>query len=287
MIGHSTPIDEIQQALIDETVALGGISIMQISPGAGRVHDDVHPADRGPGRGRGRHLHRLLVARPSPAGCRPTATCCAATSARSGRRSRAALLGAGRRLRPHHARDRPGRRDAGRAARGPSSSTWPSSTPTSPATSTTTSRSCTRLRPNGVILVDNVLFGGAVIDPEATDDSTAGHPGLQRPRHRRPAGRVRDAGHRRRPHLHPPPRPLESLGRVRSDRAQEDQHQPGIPHRGGAVGGRGQIVPRGDPPDLAVPGPAAVGAPATEAPGHRRPAAGSRRRSERLAALCR
>jgi caffeoyl-CoA O-methyltransferase len=31
-----------------------------------------------------------------------------------------------------------------------------------------------RLRPNGVILVDNVLFHGSVIDPEATDDSVQG-----------------------------------------------------------------------------------------------------------------
>src|SRR6478609_8802586 len=35
LLDHSTPIDEIQQALIDETVALGGISIMQISPEQG------------------------------------------------------------------------------------------------------------------------------------------------------------------------------------------------------------------------------------------------------------
>ena len=31
-----------------------------------------------------------------------------------------------------------------------------------------------RLRPNGVILVDNVLFGGGVIDPAITDPSTQG-----------------------------------------------------------------------------------------------------------------
>ena len=29
-----------------------------------------------------------------------------------------------------------------------------------------------RLRPNGVILVDNTLWGGAVADPKATDDNT-------------------------------------------------------------------------------------------------------------------
>jgi caffeoyl-CoA O-methyltransferase len=28
------------------------------------------------------------------------------------------------------------------------------------------------MRPNGVIGVDNVLWGGAVIDPNATDDNT-------------------------------------------------------------------------------------------------------------------
>jgi caffeoyl-CoA O-methyltransferase len=31
----------------------------------------------------------------------------------------------------------------------------------------------TRLRPNGVILVDNVLWGGAVVDPAADDDNTS------------------------------------------------------------------------------------------------------------------
>ena len=38
-------------------------------------------------RRRGRHVHRLLGARASPAPCPTTAGCCAATSARSGRRS--------------------------------------------------------------------------------------------------------------------------------------------------------------------------------------------------------
>ena len=53
-----------------------------------------------------------------------------------------------------------------RCARCPtrSSSTSRSSTPTSPRTPCTTRRSLKRLRPNGVILVDNTLWGGRIID---------------------------------------------------------------------------------------------------------------------------
>jgi predicted O-methyltransferase YrrM len=40
-----------------------------------------------------------------------------------------------------------------------------------------------------VILVDNVLFHGSVIDPAAPMTAPRAS-GLQRPRHRRPAGRV-------------------------------------------------------------------------------------------------
>ncbi len=32
LVGHGTPPDPVQQALIEETKALGGISMMQISP---------------------------------------------------------------------------------------------------------------------------------------------------------------------------------------------------------------------------------------------------------------
>ena len=84
------------------------------SPRAGRVHDHAHPAIGCPGRGRGRHLHRLLVAVHRPRARRPTAACCAATSARSGRRSRAALLGRGRGRRPDRRCGSARRRDAAR-----------------------------------------------------------------------------------------------------------------------------------------------------------------------------
>ena len=46
---------------------------------------------------------------------------------------------------------------------------------------------CTRLRPNGVILVDNVLWGGRIVDPDADDENRGRDPRLQRPgRRRRP-----------------------------------------------------------------------------------------------------
>ena len=60
-----------------------------------------------------------------------------------------------------------------------------------------------RMRPNGVILVDNVLWGGAVIDPEGRRRQHRGDQGLQRLRRRRRARRRRHAPARRRPHPRP------------------------------------------------------------------------------------
>ena len=160
MLDHSTPIDEIQQALIDETAALGGISIMQISPEQGsfmtmftRLIGARDAVEIGTFTG----YSSLAIARGLPADGH--LLCCDVSEEwtdiarryweRAGVADRITL------------RDRAGGRDAGRAARGRRSSTWPSSTPTSPATSPTTSSSCQRLRPNGVILVDNVLWSAA------------------------------------------------------------------------------------------------------------------------------
>ena len=96
------------------------------------------------------------------------------------------------------------------AARRPRRSTSRSSTPTSRATPCTT-RSCSpRLRPNGVLLVDNVLWDGRVVQPDADDENTARDPGLQRHGRRRRPRRRRDAPHRRRPH----PLPQEVSARV-------------------------------------------------------------------------
>ena len=60
-----------------------------------------------------------------------------------------------------------------------------------------------RLRPNGVILVDNMLWSGAVVDADVQDDEHEGHPGLQRHGRRRRPRRVRDPHRRRRPHPRP------------------------------------------------------------------------------------
>ena len=49
--------------------------------------------------------------------------------------------------------------------------TWPSSTPTSPTTAAYYEEVLTRLRQGGVILVDNVLWGGRVVDPDPADDN--------------------------------------------------------------------------------------------------------------------
>ena len=49
----------------------------------------------------------------------------------------------------------------------------PTSTPTRRATPTTTSGALRLVRPGGLILLDNVLWGGAVADPENRDHQTS------------------------------------------------------------------------------------------------------------------
>ncbi len=41
------------------------------------------------------------------------------------------------------------------------------------ATPRTSTSSCRRVRPNGLLLVDNTLWSGRVVDDDATDDDTA------------------------------------------------------------------------------------------------------------------
>ena len=126
---------------------------------------------RRPRGGRGGHLHRLLGAgrRPRPARRRPPAVL---RRQRGVDRHRPALLGAGRGRRPH-------RRCA--SARPPTR--WPPS-PDEPqfdlafidADKTGYRRYfdelVPRLRPGGVILVDNVLWSGASSTPTDTSDDT-------------------------------------------------------------------------------------------------------------------
>ena len=67
-----------------------------------------------------------------------------------------------------------------------------------------TTRSCSpRLRPNGVILVDNVLWDGRVVQRRRRRRQHRGDQGLQRHGRRRRPRRRRDAPDRRRPHALP------------------------------------------------------------------------------------
>ena len=177
---------------------------------AGRVADAAGPAARRPPRGRGRHVHRLLGAVPGPRPAAGRAAARAATSATSGPsvgRPFWERAGVADRI---ELRLAPGARDARGPARRTRSSTWPSSTPTRPATAATTRSCCPACARTALMLVDNVLWGGARHRPRARQDAdTAGDPGLQRRRRRRRARRRRDAPHRRRPH--PRPQALSGL----------------------------------------------------------------------------
>ena len=187
-VAHGTPPDDVQESLIAATQALGGVSRMQIAPEQGafmtiltRLVDARFAVEVGTFTG----YSSLCIARGLAPGGQ---ACCAATSARSGRRS------------PASTGPRPGSTTASScaSARPPTRcepcpptrrSTSRSSTPTRPATARTTTRSCTRLRPGGIVLIDNVLWSGRVIDPSDTERRHRGHPVHQRPRGGRRPGR--------------------------------------------------------------------------------------------------
>ena len=131
---------------------------------------------------------------PSRAGSRPAASSCAATSARWTNRLR--LLGRAGvldRIRLE-IRPRPGR--CGRC-RGETIDPR-SSTPTRSTTGRTTREVLARLRPNRLIVFDNVLWGGSVVDESNQEGRHDRDPGAERLRRVRPARRVRDGADRRR-----------------------------------------------------------------------------------------
>ena len=82
--------------------------------------------------------------------------------------------GVGRRRphRRHRAAHRAGHRDAAGAAARADRSTSCSSTPTRAATPSYFDELVPRVRPNGLLLVDNTLWSGRVVDDAATDDDT-------------------------------------------------------------------------------------------------------------------
>jgi caffeoyl-CoA O-methyltransferase len=172
LLDHSTPIDEIQQALIDETVALGGISIMQISPEQGsfmtmftRLIGARDAVEIGTFTG----YSSLAIARGLPADGH--LLCCDVSEEWTDTARRYW--------------DRAGVADRITLEIGPAAETL-AALPEGeqfdlafidadkPGYIEYYEQIVKRLRPNGVILVDNVLFHGSVIDPEARDDSAQG-----------------------------------------------------------------------------------------------------------------
>jgi caffeoyl-CoA O-methyltransferase len=172
LIGHSTPVDDIQADLIAETAKLGGISIMQISPEQGlfmtmftRLIGARDAVEVGTFTG----YSSLAIARGLPADGH--LLCCDISeewtaTARS-------------------FWERAGVADRITLEIGPAAETL-AALPTGeqfdlafidadkPGYIDYYEQIVSRLRPNGVILVDNVLFHGSVIDPAADDASAQG-----------------------------------------------------------------------------------------------------------------
>ena len=172
LLDHSTPIDEIQQALIDETLELGGISIMQISPEQGSfmtMFTRLIGAEDAVEIGTFTGYSSLAIARGLPADghllCCDVSEEWTATARRYWERA--------------------GVSDRITLEIGPAAETL-AALPEGeqfdlafidadkPGYIDYYEQIVKRLRPNGVILVDNVLFHGSVIDPDAHDESAQG-----------------------------------------------------------------------------------------------------------------
>ena len=167
LLDHSSPVDEIQQDLIAETQALGGISIMQIAPEQGtfmtmftrlvRARDAVEI-------GTFTGYSSLAIARGLPAD--GTLLCCDVSDEWTAMARRYW--------------DRAGVADKIRLEIGPAAETL-AALPTTeqfdlafidadkPGYIAYYEELVPRLRPGGVILVDNVLFHGGVIDADNHD----------------------------------------------------------------------------------------------------------------------
>jgi len=168
LLEHSTPVDGIQQDLIAETVALGGISMMQIAPEQGTfmtmltrlvgAHDAVEV-------GTFTGYSSLAIARGLPVD--GTLLCCDISDEWTSMARRYW--------------DRAGVSDKISLRIGPAAETLAALPHTEqfdlafidadkPGYVAYYEEILPRLRPGGVILVDNVLWSGAVIDPAAQDD---------------------------------------------------------------------------------------------------------------------
>ncbi len=170
LVGHSDAPDGVQADLIAETAALGGISMMQISPEQGAfmtLFTRLVGARRAVEVGTFTGYSALCIARGLPDD--GTLLCCDVSEEWT-------ALG-------RAAWDRAGVADKITLEIAPALDTLRAlpEEPTfdlgfidadKPAYPGYYEEILTRLRPNGVILVDNVLWGGAVLDPAADDENT-------------------------------------------------------------------------------------------------------------------
>ena len=249
LLDHSSPVDGIQQDLIAETQSLGGISIMQIAPEQGtfmtmltrlvRARDAVEI-------GTFTGYSSLAIARGLPDD--GTLLCCDVSDEWTAMARR--YWDRAGRVRQDQPRDRTGGGDPGRPA------------PTEqfdlafidadkPGYIAYYEELLPRLRPGGVILVDNVLFHGGVDRRRQPRRQRGRHPGVQRPRPGRRSGRHRHAGHRRRPHLHHPALIADSSpagAGARQPGRNTARKSAARPDAGGAERRRGQVPPAGDGP---------------------------------------
>jgi caffeoyl-CoA O-methyltransferase len=170
LVDHGTPPDALQEELIEETAKLGGIAMMQIAPEQGAfmtMLTRVIGARRAIEVGTFTGYSALCIARGLQAGGR--LLCCDVSDE---------WTSIGRRF-----WERDGVADRIELRLGPALDTL-QSLPVEPAFDLAFidadkqnypnyyEQVLTRLRPNGVILVDNVLWGGRVTDPEAEDADT-------------------------------------------------------------------------------------------------------------------
>jgi caffeoyl-CoA O-methyltransferase len=170
LVYHGTPPDSLQEELIEETAKLGGIAMMQIAPEQGAfmtMLTRVIGARRAIEVGTFTGYSALCIARGLQAGGR--LLCCDVSEE---------WTSIGRRF-----WEQDGVADRIELRLGPALDTL-QTLPAEPAFDLAFidadkqnypnyyEEVLTRLRPNGVILVDNVLWGGRVIDPEADDADT-------------------------------------------------------------------------------------------------------------------
>jgi caffeoyl-CoA O-methyltransferase len=170
LVDHSSAPDGVQIDLIAETAALGGISMMQISPEQGAfmtLFTRIVGARRAVEVGTFTGYSALCIARGLPDD--GTLLCCDVSEE---------WTALGRR-----AWERAGVAHKITLEIAPALDTLAALAPEptfdlgfidadKPAYPGYYEEILTRLRPNGVILVDNVLWGGAVLDPKADDENT-------------------------------------------------------------------------------------------------------------------